>query len=293
MVWHRELEPDDGWTRHHRDETAAEHLRRSDTNHRMTHATISSQGLYSNSRTDHSRGPIPTSNHNAVTFGPIRLPKSRPDAAWGGRILLLSVREDRLHQVEGLLSAGEVPPSGVPPCLERRRVLATRGPTRCGSGTAGGCDIGCITPGMGSSVAVQVHPVAVGPATQAAEHKCPGAADHLLGAEALLAFSQGQACALLDGQYVGSVPRQPSGWDLVTAVFEGGPEAVDLGVPSARLLEGDAPTRHEDCLSCQRLPPGNGGCILRWYSRSAIGSARPRWISLPHGAQCIALCGFP
>ncbi|MEQ2165254.1 hypothetical protein GOODEAATRI_014982, partial [Goodea atripinnis] len=44
----------------------------------------------------------------------------------------------------------------------------------------------------------------------------------------------------------GSGPRQMSGWDPVTAVPEGGPEAVDLGIPSARLLEGEVPTRQEE-----------------------------------------------
>ncbi|KAK5624175.1 hypothetical protein CRENBAI_002481 [Crenichthys baileyi] len=115
---------------------------------------------------------------------------------------------------------------------------------------------------MGSSVAVQVHPGAVEASGGKSAHQCPGAQDDLLGAKAFLALSRGQASARQVGNHRSSVPRQPPGWDKITSVPEGGPEAVDLGIPSLRLHQGNAPTGDEEL--CGRLsvpteaPPRDG-----------------------------------
>ncbi|MEQ2157758.1 hypothetical protein GOODEAATRI_005124 [Goodea atripinnis] len=115
-------------------------------------------------------------------------------------------------------SAGHAQVHGSSLSLERCRLLARWGPPRCGYHTTGGGDNGRITQGWGVVLQCRSVQGLWGP-----QHR------------------QLRMCLPLS-----IVPHQPSERDPVTAVFEGGPEAVDLGIPSASLLEGDAPTRQEE-----------------------------------------------
>ncbi|MEQ2189928.1 hypothetical protein GOODEAATRI_030327, partial [Goodea atripinnis] len=110
---------------------------------------------------------------------------------------------------------------------------------------------------------------AVGPTTQAVPHKCPGAADHLLGAEALLALSQGQACV---GQ--NRVLCQPSGRG--TRSLQSLREAQKLWTWAYRWNYWAEGTLWRIACPARGSPLGNGDCILRWYRGSGIGLVKSR-----------------
>lgn len=68
----------------------------------------------------------------------------------------------------------------------------------------------------------------------------------LSGAEALLALSQGKACAHSDGQHLNGVSHQSSGGDQIPGVPKGGPATVVMGLSSVCLNESDAPARQSE-----------------------------------------------
>ena len=102
-------------------------------------------------------------------------------------------------------------------------------------------------------MAKEVSPGGLVPSVERAAHRWPRTPDCLLGAEALLALSQEQACGRPHRQQLSGVSYQPSRRDQVTGVPEGSLGTMDLGTSSVGLLEGDAPTRQSKL--CGRLPP--------------------------------------
>jgi len=98
-----------------------------------------------------------------------------------------------------------------------------------------------------------------------AAHQCPRIPDSLLGTEALLAISQGQACACSPRQHLSGVTCQSSRGDQVTGIPEGGPGTVDMGSSSVGLLEGAPPrqTLWQITSHARGCPLASGECTLR------------------------------
>ena len=123
--------------------------------------------------------------------------------------------------------------------------------SRLSPGETRGSDNGCLASGLGRGMAEEVSPGGVVLSVERTPHQCIRTPDCFLGAEALLALSQGEACARSDRQHLSGVSYQPSRGDQVSGVPEGGSATVDMGLSSIHLNEGNAPARQSKL--CGRL----------------------------------------
>ena len=137
------------------------------------------------------------------------------------------------------------------PTVAEQCVPAAGGSSRLSPGEARGSNNRCLAPRLGSGMAEEVSPGSVVLSVERPPYQCIRTPDCLLGAEALLALSQGEACARSDGQHLSGVPCQPSGGNQIARVPEGSSTTVDLGLSSVRLIESNAPARQSKL--CGRL----------------------------------------
>ena len=137
------------------------------------------------------------------------------------------------------------------PPLAGQCVPAAGGSSRLSPGETRGGDDRCLASWLGRSVAEEVSPGDMVLSVERTPYQCPRTPDCLFGAEALLALSQGEACARPDGQHLSGVSCEPPGGYQVSGVPEGSPAPVGVGLSSVRFGEGDAPARQSEL--CGRL----------------------------------------
>ena len=141
-------------------------------------------------------------------------------------------------------------------------VPAAGGPSGLSPSETRGGNNRCLTPRLGSGMAEEVSPGSMVLSVERTPYQCIRTPDCLLGAEALLALSQGEACARSDAQHPRGVPCQPSGGsqdNTLSSVVQPGRDQCPTGQGrSCQHLAESAPL----CVSSVAEPPSALGIAL-------------------------------